>query len=62
MASAGVGQKSAAEERGHEDFLEQVEGDGGVGEEAAGVGEGEADVGYGVGGEVGGAEREEFEL
>lgn len=61
MEGAGVAQEFGAE-GAHEHFLQQVEGDGGVREEAAGVGEREADVGNGEGGEVGGAEGEEFEL
>ena len=45
---------------GEEDFLQEVEGDGGEAEELAGVGGGEADVGDGVGGEVVGAEGKIF--
>ena len=40
--------------------MQQVEGDGGDGEELAGVGDGEADVGDGEAGQVRGAVGEEF--
>lgn len=62
VEAVGVADEARAGGPDEEDFLEGVEGDGGRGEELAGVGGGEADVGDGEGGEVVRAEGKVFDL